>query len=202
MRQSRCLVVISLTMLLMEKDSKEKGVPFKDFLDRTTNLVTLFGVFNALFIYSTTLKGEGAAEFLLPTFFILSILVWLELILFTLNSNDGTWRYELFFFLLCSVEIGLVWYFVGEFAGLLILLVFFGIFFLLVFLLTKVLTKIFLPTLSKLKDKKQESSIFVLILIAIVLSGLILKLTTPSLRPIIQMIVPEKVQTKNGNNNK
>jgi hypothetical protein len=196
MRLSRCLVVICLTIQLMDKDSKEKEVPFKDFLDKTTNLVTLFGVFNALFIYSTTLDSEGAAEFLLPTFFILSIFVWLELILFTLSSNDGTWKYELFFFLLCSVEIGLGWYFVVKFAGLLILSVYFGIFILLVFLLTKVLTKIFLPTLSKLKDKKQKNSIFVLILIAIVLSGLILKLTTPALRPIIQMILPEKAQTK------
>ncbi len=185
----------------MDKDSKEKGVPFRDFLDKTTNLVTLFGVFNALFIYSTTLDNEGAAGFLLPTFFILSIFIWLELILFTFTSNDGTWRYELFFILLCSVEIGLVWYFIVKFAGLLILLVYFGIFFLLVSLLTKVLTKIFLPTLSKLKDKKEKNSIFFFILIAIVLSGLILKLSIPPLRPIIQMIVPEKVQTKNDNNN-
>ncbi|WP_414524170.1 hypothetical protein, partial [Umezakia ovalisporum] len=72
----------------MENESKEKEVSFKDFLDKTTNLVTLFGVFNALFIFSTTLDTEGPAEFLLSTFLLLSIFVWLELILFTLASSD------------------------------------------------------------------------------------------------------------------
>ena len=46
----------------MENDIKDKGILFKDFLDKTTNLITLFGVFNALFIYSTTIDSEGAAE--------------------------------------------------------------------------------------------------------------------------------------------
>lgn len=186
----------------MENDTKEKGVPFKDFLDKTTNLVTLFGVFNALFIYSTTLESKGAAEFLLPSFFILSIFVWLELILFTLASDDGTRKYELFFFLLCSVEIGLVWYFVVKFGGLLILLAFFGIFFLIVFLLTNVLTKIFLRPLSKTKDKKRKNLIFVLILVSILLSGLILKLSDPLLGPILKKIIPEKVQTQTDSTNK
>jgi len=53
----------------MENQTNKKGIPFKEFLDKTTNLVTLFGVFNALFIYSISLDNEGSAEFLVPSFF-------------------------------------------------------------------------------------------------------------------------------------
>jgi hypothetical protein len=186
----------------MENDKKEPSLPFKEFLDKTTNLVTLFGVFNALFIYSTTLDSEGAAEFLLPSFFVLSIFVWLELILFTLSSNDGAKKYELFFFLLCSVEMGLIWYFVVKFAGLLILLAFFGIFFLLVFAWTQLLTRIFIKPLERTKENKRKNLIFLMIIVAILLSGIILKLTAPLLRPLIEKMVPEKVQTKNQNADK
>lgn len=181
----------------MESDIKDRGLPFKDFLDKTTNLVTLFGVFNALFIYSTTLESQDASQFLLPSFFVLSILVWLELILFTLTSNDGTKKYELFFFLLCSVEIGLVWYFVVKFAGLLIMLGVYGIFLLLVYLLTIALVKILIRPLAKAKEKRRKNSIFLLMLVAMLLSGLIMKISMPLLKTVIDKISPNEVQPSN-----
>lgn len=174
----------------MQNQSEHKGTPFKLFLDKSTNLVTLFGVFNALFIYSSTIDSKGAAEFLLPSFFVLSILVWLELILLTVSSNDGSIKYQLFYFLLCSVEIGLVWYFIHKFSSLIFLLTFLGFLFLFVFLFTRVLSWTFLRWLIKLSEKKRDNILYIIILVSTILSGLCIKLILPALKPIIAKVLP------------
>jgi hypothetical protein len=73
----------------MSAENKNIGIPFKDFLDQSTNLITIFGVLNALSLYSMSLKNESAqvASFLLPAFFLLGLFVWFELILFAVRSN-------------------------------------------------------------------------------------------------------------------
>lgn len=156
-------------------DDKKKGIPFRDFLDKTTNLITLFGVFNALFIYSSTIETNIATDFLLPSFFLLSMLVWLELILFTLSSSDGSFRYKLFYFLFCSVEIGLTYYFIIEFSDLLIQTGIIGILLLAVTFLAYILLRFCIKRLERSHKKQREIYIYIALICSVVLSGFLIK---------------------------
>lgn len=177
----------------MENEKDKIGISFKDYLDKSTNLVTLFGVFNALFIYSATLDSKDAAEFMLPSFFILSMFVWLELILFTLSSNDGSKKYEFFLFLLCTIEFGLAYYFIVKFSGLLILLALFGIFFIFFFLFMRLLTWLSLTRFVNTKKFKRKSYLFILMITSILLSGVTMKILFPLVQPVLEKLVPSNV---------
>lgn len=186
----------------MEEQTDKKGLPFKDFLDKTTNLITVFGIFNALFIYATTIEDSGAAEFLLPTFFLLSILVWIELVLFTVKSNDGSAKYYLFYILISTIGVGLIWFFVKKFAGLIALLIFIGIFFLFIFLFTKIITWTFIKFLAKRKEKNRDNYIYGIIMVSIILAGLTIKLSSPLIKPAINKIIPETSRAKTDSTGK
>lgn len=155
-------------------DKKNKGILFRDFLDKTTNLITLFGVFNALFIYSSTIEISVVTDFLLPSFFLLSMLVWLELILLTLSSSDGSFRYIIFYFLFCSVEIGLTYYFIIKFSDLLIQIGIVGIL-LVVIALAYILLKFFTKRLERSNEKQKEIYIYIALIFSVVLSSFLIK---------------------------
>lgn len=173
-------------------EEKNTEIKFKDFLDKTTNLITLFGVFNALFIYSTTIKDQSVTDFLLPSFFGLSLFVWFELILFTLQSSNGSRKYLIFFGLICAVEIGLIWLFALLFSSLLILLLFQGIFFLIIYLFCNIIFKLTSPFLLKTNDKQYKNIAFILIFLSIIFSGFILKLSIHYLLPLIDYMLLSK----------
>ena len=156
-------------------DKKNKGIPFRDFLDKTTNLITLFGMFNALFIYSSTIEINIVTDFLLPSFFLLSMLVWLELILLTLSSSDGSFRYKIFYFLFCSVEIGLTYYFIIKFSDLLIQIGIIGILLLVVITLAYILLFFFTKQLERSNKKQKEIYIYIALIFSVVLSSFLIK---------------------------
>jgi hypothetical protein len=165
----------------MEDQRKDNKIEFKDFLDQCTNLATLFGVFNALLIYSFTIQDSDSDQFLIPTFLILSIFVWYELILFTLKSSDGSRKYLIFFGLICSVQIGLILLFIKKFATVLFFLFSFLVFFGVIYILVIIFNWLFfncLPKkwLQKLGEKKLEKSMYIIIFISIIIGGFVLKI--------------------------
>jgi hypothetical protein len=187
-RQTRIRITMDDQQTDTDNELSRKGIPFRDFLDKSTNLTTIFGIFNALLMFSASLDNVDAAGFLTPSFLALSIFVWYELILFALHSNDGSRKYEIYYVLLCSIEIGLLWYFICAFAPLLAFFLLFGIFFLLTYIFTILLTKLLAKTIIKLKLVKVERVSFVIILTSVILSGLVIKISTPLTKPILSKI--------------
>lgn len=160
----------------MDTDKNSSETPFKIFLDKSTNLITIFGVFNALFIYSSSITDTEIKSFLLPSFFLLSMFVWLELIIFALRSSDGGNKYHLFYFLLCFVEIGLVYYFFILFKDLLIVIGAIGIFFGVIYGLAMLFIWMLAKYLVRLKEKNREKGIFLVILTSMIITGVALKI--------------------------
>lgn len=176
----------------MDKNKKEKkekkALSFKKFLDKSTNLIAIFGIFNALFIYSGSVENLDASSFLLPTFFILSLLVWYELIRFTLKSSNYSWKYNVFLFLAFSIEIGLIWFFVSAFGTLVYSLLVFGIFILVTYLLGILIIKVFRKPLSRLKKSISLNLTYLIIIISFIASGFFLKMVAPALRQVAEIV--------------
>jgi hypothetical protein len=160
----------------MDTDKNSTETPFKIFLDKSTNLITIFGVFNALFIYSSSIANTEIKSFLLPSFFLLSMFVWLELIIFALRSSDGGNKYHLFYFLLCLVEIGLVYYFFILFKDLLIVLGAMGIFWGVIYGIVMLFIWMLAKYLARLKEKNREKGIFIVILTSMIITVTIFKI--------------------------
>jgi hypothetical protein len=186
---------ISLTdtkTTFMENETKKRGIPFREFLEKSVNLLTVFGILNALFIFSLTFKNSGAYQFLGVAFFIMSILVWIEIILSIFEATDDTWRYTLLYFLFCSVGVGLVWLFIELFR----VYVAAGLFFALIFL---IIAAINVPAIwigrkltAKMKEKRRRNILTIVLLISILLTGVFFSLTGKYVRPVITPIF-EKV---------
>ncbi len=176
----------------MDNNKISSETPFKIFLDKSTNLITIFGIFNALFIYSSSIENTDIKSILLPSFFLLSMFVWLELIIFALHSSDRGNKYHLFYFLLCIVEIGLVYYFIILFKDLLIdigitggfLGIIFGVAMLFIWMLAKYL--------ARLKEKNREKSIFLVILISMII-------TTATFKIILHYSIPKSQKSSQQN---
>ena len=154
-----------------------QGLPFRIFLEKSTNLMTIFGILNALFIYSASIDDTNVKLFLLPSFFLLSVLVWLELMLMSIESSDNSVRYDIFYFLAAVVELGLIWYFVVNFYYILIAVgivgVFFGLAYILMLLLIWILPK-WILRLIKNKNISTKTTSFIVVMTAICLSAIIL----------------------------
>ena len=141
--------------------------------------MTIFAILNALFIYSATIDDTNVKLFLLPSFFLLSLLIWFEIILFTLDSSDNSFRYEIFYFLSALVELGLIWYFVVNFYYILIAVgivgAIFGLAYILIPLFIWLLPKWILRLIKNERiNKKAVTSIVVLM--AILISMVVLKI--------------------------
>jgi len=59
------------------------------------------------------------------------------------------------------------------------------------------LTWVFLRRLIKTKEKKQDNYLYIFILIAVIISGFLLKISLPLVGPVLNKIIPDKVQKKN-----
>lgn len=158
---------------------EKQSSSFREFIEKSTNLMTVFAILNALFIYSTTIDDTNVKLFLVPSFFLLSLLIWFEIILFTLDNSDNSFRYQTFYFLSAIVELGLIWYFVVKFYFILIAVgfvgAFFGLAYILILLLIWLLPKWILRLIKNEKiNKKTVTSIVVLL--AIVISMVITKI--------------------------
>lgn len=85
-----------------DQPSPKRGIPFRTFINDSVNLLTVFGIFNALTVYSIGIDQQIAMALVTPVFMVLSIIVWWQLMLFTMESNEGSKVYDFF---ICS----LVW---------------------------------------------------------------------------------------------
>lgn len=180
----------------MQDQKKDEKIEFKDFLDKCTNLVTLFGVFNALLIYSFSIKDSDTDEFLIPTFLILSIFVWYELILFTLKSSDGSRKFLIFFGLICWVQLGLIVLFIKQFASLLISLIFPLIIYGLIYIFVMLFFWLFFECipkkrLQKLGEKRLNNAVYVMIFISIIITFLVLYTLAPYIGDDLSAFVQE-----------
>jgi len=165
----------------MESEKEIKKVDFKEFLDKCTNLISLFGVFNALLIYSFSIRDSDLDQFLIPAFLVLSIFVWYELMLFTWKSSDGSRKYHLFWCLISMVQIGLILIFIKKCASLIVFLIYGLIFFGLIYIISMFLHWLFFKLVSvkylqKMEDKKIEKIVYINIVIALIFTGIILKI--------------------------
>ena len=163
----------------MDNNQDNKGIPFKEFLDKSTNLITIFGIFNALFIYATTITLKTAASFLLPTLFFLSLFVWFELILFALDSSNGSKKYEIFYFCCCTIELGLVVYFSVAFSPLLVMLGIFVLFLVLAYLIMHLLIWLYPKKILILFKKKRKVLTLITVFISFIIAVIIIKLLAP-----------------------
>lgn len=116
-----------------------------------------------------------------------------------MDSNDGTWKYEMFYYFACSIEIGLVWYFISIFASLLFLVVYYGILLLLSFLLVKMSVLLLKKKLFKMKENIRRLVVFFLFFISIIITGSLLKLTKPLITPLINNTNKAKSEKENIN---
>jgi hypothetical protein len=176
---------------------------FKDYLDSITNLLTVFGIFNALFIFSTTVEDNTAATFLLPTFFLLSIFIWYELIIYTLKFVDNSKKIEYFFFLMSFIGIGMVWYFIIKFKPIVMFLsIQFSLYLLIVifaFLFFKITSLLLRKKLTLENDGRNTKLKVLLFFISLIISGIILNYNIKHIVPLLEKIIPdtEKAEDKN-----
>ena len=164
-----------------QENKETNGIPFKQFLDESSNLITIFGVFNALFIYSSQIDKD-ISQFLLPTFLFLSLFIWYELILFAINSNNGTFKYELFYILTTTIQIGLIWFFVISFKLLLLYLLIPTIYFILIFIVSFILYYIS----KRLLKKRKKITSFIIVFLSIFISAGLLITTMNYIKPYIE----------------
>ena len=134
-------------------NEKPKKLTFRQFLNESTNLITIFGIFNALLIYSASINYKHVTDFLIPSFLLLSLIVWFELILFAIESNNGSKKYELFYVLICAIELGLIIYFFIEFRELVSVFISIIILLSLTWIFIKFYSGVFKKRILKLKEK-------------------------------------------------
>lgn len=94
----------------MKEQKPDKAIIFSKFLESQTNLLTIFGIFNALAIWSNGIKNEKIQIFLTLVFLFLSILVLYEIIISFFHFSDYSIKAQLFCLLLIGSEIGIILY--------------------------------------------------------------------------------------------
>lgn len=165
-----------------------RGISFKQFIDQSTNILTVFGILNALFIYASTIPLKQSTEFLLPSLFILSLVVWFELIVFAIESNNGSIKYEIFYFCACIIELGLIIYFVAAFPELLILVGIMAVFFLYIYGIMRIILATYPKRYLTSHARDRKAFIFIIIIISIILATfpmwLTIKISAPLLKDI------------------
>lgn len=152
----------------MSKEENTKELSFRDFLDKSTNLLTIFGVLNALIIYSDSIVKTQIKEFIIIPLFVLSFFVLYELFVFSAITSKEEMKFTIFSFCIASIEIGMVLLFLDSFKWVLFLATFFSI----SYFITK--------SLSKYRYNKNLSTIrkintafpFFIIAISLVIAGL------------------------------
>lgn len=100
---------------------------FKTFIDKNTNILTMFAIFNALAVYASSIEEDGfIRQWLTAAFWLLSLLLFFELIISTWktirqnkeNSEEekftrsDIFKFSIFYILASNIEIFLIAYFV------------------------------------------------------------------------------------------
>jgi hypothetical protein len=92
-------------------ENTNENIGFKKFIEQHSTLISVFGVLNAFILYaSKELQGEWAQWFIIGPLYVISILIWFE-VLWSAAGSSNNWKIKLFYFLACMVEIGITYYF-------------------------------------------------------------------------------------------
>jgi hypothetical protein len=188
----------NIIFIAMESE-KKIGIPFPEFINKATNLITVFGIFNALFIFSTSFEKTQAYQFLGIAFFVLSVYVWIEIISMAMKFSDTTWRYELFIMFAVSITIGLVVLFYELFKLQILVVAAAGLYFIILFIIGTLVMKVSMKKLAKMKGNKRQIITLLLIIASITITFIILKILSPSLKPLFEKwmeIASVKIITK------
>ncbi|MGE7776582.1 hypothetical protein ACQKLP_17780 [Chitinophaga sp. NPDC101104] len=91
------------------------AISFKQHLENNTNLLTIFGILNAVILFSSQeievkddkLKFiENGMQFISISMYLLSLMVLFEIIRGTIDYASERWEFQFFYFLLCTTTIG------------------------------------------------------------------------------------------------
>ena len=144
-------------------ESANKGYKaVRKHLIKNTPLYTLFGIFNALLIYSTTIDQESVKEFLVPGFFLLSVLVWIVIFVSALKDSYKSKFNQVIYYLLAIVLLGLVIFFIKQFPELILSSLVIAIMLLPLYLIGRLMRYVIRP-LSKWIKSKNIMSILILL---------------------------------------
>jgi hypothetical protein len=174
---------------IMTEEELEKnikiGIPFMDFLNQCTNLLTIFAIFNALIAYALTLKpgASGASYNLALAFYGMSLLVWIQIIIFAFRSNDKTFYYLVFFVFAFTVQIELTLLYIKQHALFFGLLVIAGVYLGVVFGNGYLLNWLFRKWTSRLSVRKQRNVMAIFVLFSAIVVAVVVHFTAPYIRP-------------------
>jgi len=131
---------------------KKEPLTFREYINRSTNLLTVVGILNAIIIFSNSYETGSSQKivdilrlFIAPPCFLITFLVVCEIIRFAFESATIEEKYKFIFFvgLMVNFEIGFIFIYLSKYALLSIGLIFSSIFILLFSLFLKISRKIF-----------------------------------------------------------
>lgn len=128
--------------------------------------------------------------------FFLSLFVWFELIVFALDSNNGSKKYDIFYFCSCTIELGLIIFFSVAFSPLLYLS---GVFILLIglaYFIMRLFIWLYPKWILKRFKNKRKTLTFLTIIISFIIAAYIMKLSSPLFRLILKNLPEEYMLPK------
>jgi len=106
---------------MSEQANGQEPFSFRKFLESNTNLLTVFAIFNALIVFSISIKeSEVVRDILTISFWIFSLLTFLELLVGTFKTYQvyrlnisfaGKIKLSLFFYAVIFTQLSLIAYF-------------------------------------------------------------------------------------------
>lgn len=98
----------------MEK--KNEILNFRQFLEKSVNLFAILGVCGAFMVVPIDLKNR-IANYTVPLFFYVTfIMTCFEILVFCGETNDGSFKFDIFVFIFILFSIGMIAAFVSKFA--------------------------------------------------------------------------------------
>lgn len=113
------------------ENPKESSISFRSHIEANTNLLTIFGILNALIIYASQGKTvdntkldlfNNGMQFISIGTYVLSIMVMIEILQNTLIIEDKNWKFSAFYLCIGSCTIGIGFVFLSNFGELIVTL--------------------------------------------------------------------------------
>lgn len=177
--------------LLKIEPLRLQNTTFKKHLEDNVNLLTIFGIFNALILFTGQGKEidphkldlfNNGMQFISISMYVLSILVLIELINNTIDTDNKSWKFKTFEICLLSTTAGIGFIFLDKYFDLLIgfgfvfaTLIIAGIIAGILGLIKYVLPK----RLLKVLEKQKQTVAFIQILSGIIITYLLIKSLPP-----------------------
>jgi hypothetical protein len=179
----------------MEPLEPKKGIPFRSFLEKSVNLMVVFGILNSLYIFSTTITENGLYQYFAIPFLALSIFVWVEIILLARESTNNTWRYELFMALSMAVGVGLVFLLFIRFSLALRVVLFLVVLIAITYYISKLVDLLFGRMFPKVRNKRPQAFLFWAIIISIAVLFAIFTIGRPYVTPTLTKFFSDSTQS-------